>query len=311
LLTATLLGSLDPTWDRASNVVLQETFQTAEQGLLSDDDETPELLVGMYDLPWRRRKGIDVVPLPGLYVKVGGICTRDIHWKEILSGRDEQLPHVLLIEGDIGERLLAGPANYPSSKRIKDRVHVSDPQETVIKKIKSHLQIGDNQLSDFLFVADGPFVSAIRDALKADELDLKEIQGAEWVPKYRFGFAIRSDAPDFKDLVHEAISEDLLGRVFPRTAHLYIKLLTSDLTSQIVLDIDELNVHPAGDMKFIKILHEHYENSYSVRSNATSNPLDKVKQFLKLKTTAPHSAEDLVDRYRGWTASWHPLGEAV
>src|SRR5262249_18267194 len=103
------------------------SFGQAEIRLLSDEPGTPECLIGLYDLPWRRRGDVEVIPLPGLYVRLGALCTRDIRWQDIIAGWSKELPHALVVEGDVGDKLLSGPVDYPQALLIEPRLAPQKP----------------------------------------------------------------------------------------------------------------------------------------------------------------------------------------
>ncbi|MBA3972621.1 MAG: hypothetical protein C0504_00220 [Candidatus Solibacter sp.] len=268
LLARSVLGSLNPEWDREVNVVSEESFGDAEKRLLSDDAGTPECLLGLYDLPWRRRGDVEVVALPGLYVRVGGICTQSISWKEILTGWNQTLPHALVIEGDVGDKLLSGPVDYPDARIIKPRLKTQNPRE-IADRVKYEVT-HRLQPDGVLLVADGPLVSDVQSVLAGMDITICEVTEPEWAPVCRFGFAIRIDARRFKELVEEAISQDLLGRVFPRTVYLYLKLLKSNNTGQVRLNLAEMasQFHPDGPLKFLKIAQEFDPHWRTFLSNA-------------------------------------------
>lgn len=277
LLARMLLGSLNPEWDRDVNVVAEASFGDAEKRLLSGDPGAPEVLTGLYDLPWRRRGDVDVVALPGLYVRVGGLCTQPISWKDILTGRKE-LPHALVIEGDVGDKLLSGPVDYPDARLIKPRLTTQDARE-ISDRIKYEVT-QRLQPNGLMLVADGPLVSTVQGVLESvlsgTEVRMSEVTDKEWAPVCRFGFAVRVDAKRFKELIEGAISQDLLGRVFPRTVYLYLKLLKSDRTGQVRLNLAEMRspFHPDGDSKFLEIAKEFDPDNY--KALLTKAVMDKT-----------------------------------
>lgn len=249
LLARSILGSLNPAWDREANIRPEKSFMDAERRLLSNDSDKPDCLIGLYDLPWRRRQGVDVVALPGLYVALGGLSTRPLGWREILASRDDTLPHALVVEGDIGDRLLSGPVDYPGGRLITPRLKTRE-----ISKVAERIQreLSNPPPNGLLFVADGPLVSEVRELL--DDSVVTEIEDPEWAPVVPFGFAVRHEAGRFKELIKEALSEDLLGRAFPRTVHLYFALLRNDRACKIRLDLAELGSQVRGGAsKFIEL----------------------------------------------------------
>jgi hypothetical protein len=255
LLLRSVLGSLDAEWDRESNVTLEESFGEAERRLLDDEPGTPECLIGLYDLPWRRRGDVDIVPLPGLYVRVGALCSREIRWQDILAGWCQELPHALVITGDVGDKLLSGPVDYPQARLIVPALATNSPL-VIAETVRSHLQ--RQWPNGFLLVADGPVVSTVHSLLDGMGLSMLEVRNKEWAPACQFGFATRAGAPRFTALLKEAVSQDLLGRVFPRTVYLYFKLLKGDRTGQIRLNLAEMKspFHPDGPLKFLQIAQE-------------------------------------------------------
>lgn len=283
LLARSVLGSLNPEWDREVNITLEKSFSDAEKRLLSDDEsDTPECLLGLYDLPWRRRADVEIVTLPGLRVKVGALCTRKITWKDVLVGGDS-LPRVLVIAGDVGDKLITGPADYPEGRIIKPRLETND-RPTICRRIQTECkQVRQN---DLLFVADGPLVSdvfqhleqtGIKDQLKKDGIEVQKIGGTAWAPSYRFGFALRRDSPRSRDLIQEAIDQDLIGRLLPRTAYLYLKLVESG-PDEIGLNLSDLSERYAqGASNFLQITKELYPQNWRQlleRSVMDRNTLD-------------------------------------
>ncbi|MEQ1761060.1 MAG: hypothetical protein ABL986_22360 [Vicinamibacterales bacterium] len=254
LLARSVLGSLNSAWDRESNIRIEKDFRQAERRLLSNDPDSPHWVLGLYDLPGRRRAEIDVVQLPGLYVRVGALCTRPaLRWIDILAGTpDTPLPHAVVIEGDIGDRLLTGPIDYPEA-RIVTRLRLVDPVE-IAARIQHYLQ-SEVYPDGFLFVADGPLIRAVQSELGPSSLQIVDGDAERrWAPAMRFGFAVRHDAERFHELLSDAISADLMGRALPRTVYLYLELLKADRTKQIGIDLLELETRQRGlARRFVEI----------------------------------------------------------
>ena len=237
-LARSVLGSLDPEWDREANVRPASSFVDAQERLLADDGDRPDLLLGLYDIPWRRQLSVEVIPLPGLRVRVAGLCTRKIKWTDLLAGRGN-LPHAFVVEGDMGARLLNGPADYPRD-RLKT-LSTFNPKE-IAERIQRAIERGVPP-DGLLFVADGPLASAVSDSLTGlidcGALELVDPE-SRWAPTVKFGFAITDESPRFASLLQTAIQEDLFGRLLPRTVYLYLSLLKSDYYKQIRLDLEEI-----------------------------------------------------------------------
>jgi len=241
-LARSLLRSLDPCWGGPKNLAACESFVDAETQVLSQELGTPEIAMGLYDLPWRRSRGVDVVTLPGLSVRLGGLCTRQIGWRDILlAEHGEKPPWALVINGDAGSKLLSGAVLYP---RLLDPPLTSFDVEEAADRIRREVLKKPKDPSGFLFVADGPFVSQVANFLP-DLVEVKPlfpiIDKRDTAPSYKFGVGVPVDAERFRFLIGEAISKDLLGRVFPKLVDLYLRLLGADRDGHVRLDISELD----------------------------------------------------------------------
>lgn len=240
LIARSVLGSLNPEWDKDSNITLEKDFMNAEVRLLSEDSDKPDVLFGLYDLPWRHEGAVAVVPLPGLCVPVGALLcapkgARKLNWIDVLANKPgEFLPQALVVKGDIGDRLL-GAVDYPGGQ-IR-QLEQSDP-----KTIAAHLETL-NKDSRFLFVADGPLVTAVEEHLTSGRITRIN---DELAPVVRFGFAVAEDAPKFAALLRATISNDLFGRALPHTVWLYLCLLASDQQHQIRFDLADLERQELG-----------------------------------------------------------------
>lgn len=276
MLTRSALGSLNPTWDRDENIRAEGNFIEAERRLLSDEPGRPDCLIGLYDLPWRRQGDVDIVPLPGLRVTVAGLCTRAIRWTDILATKEiDRLPHALVIEGDVGARLLTGAVDYPVARLITPFLKTYD-RRAIAQAIE--LELDDMERNPgaypdgFLFVADGPLAKGV--AAELAHRKLEPVGQEVWAPSLRFGFALRhsEESRRLKELLEEAISQDLLERVLPRTVHLYLSLLRSDRTGQVRLNLTELDAASQGAaLRFVQLAKMFYPNDYSefLRSRVT------------------------------------------
>lgn len=280
LLARSVLGSLNPEWNREVNLREESNFVAAQERLLSNDPDRPDVLLGLYDLPWRRQGFVDVVPLPGLRVAIGGLCTRPITWPDLLAGAGD-LPHALVIEGDIGDRILRGPADYPEVRLIAS-LKTFDPDE-IARRIRREL----DQLSapgGFLFVADGPLVRSVYDSLSVDDLpdDRKpKMVDPRWAPTVRFGFAITHDSERFKGLLEAAITEDLFSRVLPRTVNLYLDLLKSDNTKQLRLDLADIESEvPGAAQRFVDLALEFGRDSESLLNKTALDGKDSIECYI-------------------------------
>lgn len=280
LLARSVMGSLNPEWDREVNLKPEKNFIDAERRLLSSEPDRPDCVVGLYDLPWRRQGDVEVVPLPGLYVRVGGLCTHPISWNDILANKPgAPLPHVLVIHGDVGDRLLRGPVDYPDGRLIKQRLETFDPAE-IATRIQEHLSTDFKD--GFLFVADGPLVRAVRAALPNASLHFVDGEDERrWAPVVRFGFAVPHDASRFVALLNDAISGDLLGRALPRTVQLYLRLLDLDLTNQIGFDPADLDRRELGlAARFVEIAKKLDTDAKNILSKAARDK-ETVEAFFE------------------------------
>ena len=237
-LLRSLLGSIDPEWDRGSNFLPYDDFSRAERDLLSDSQGTPEILAGLYDLPWRQGEGISVVPFPGLHVELAGLSSTKLEWRDILTyGRSA--PAALVVEGDAGSHLLNGAADYPRERLISPAIGTFDPAR-IAERIRREMERENAHPSGFVFIADGPLVSAVKSHLQEQGLDLHELGDPGWAPSYQVGIGLRLDADRFGELIQEAFEQDLFGRVLPRTVQTYIDLLEGAPDRRIRLRLHEL-----------------------------------------------------------------------
>lgn len=248
LFARSILGSLNPDWDRETNLKAERNFADAEQRFHSDAPDRPDALFGLYDMPWRRQGEITVIPIPGLFVRVGGLCNTGIGWTEILANNPgAALPYVLTIRDDVGDRLLRGPVDYAEGRLIKPPLLTFDPA-AIAARIKVEVATGFKD--GFLFIADGPLVVAVNRLLEASGLKLTLVDEKEhrWAPIVRFGFAVSKDAIEFAALLREALSGDLFARALPRTVQLYLRLLNHDreVTNQIGFDFAHLETIEQG-----------------------------------------------------------------
>lgn len=280
LLVRSVIGSLNPDWDREVGVRPPERdFVEAERRLLSNEADRPDCVLGLYDLPWRRQEGVNVVPLPGLHVRVGGLCTEPFSWNQVLANNPRSpIPHALLIRGDVGDRLLRGPVDYPSAKVVRPALDTFDPLEIARR-------IGKDAQSDFrdgfLFVADGPLVQSVKALLPEGKW---HVVGANdecrTAPVVRFGFGLTRDSSHFTSLLEEAISGDLLGRALPRTVSLYLRLLESDHTNQVGFDPDDLERRESGlALRFVQIAQElDPDQARATLSKAARDP-EQIREY--------------------------------
>lgn len=254
-----LLGSLNPKWSGSENLKCCENFVVAEEQLLSDEPATPDVVLGLYDLPWRRGEGVDVIALPGLSVRLGGLSTRkELGWGDVLLAAERDTPSppfALVIEGDAGSKLISGPVVYPKNRLLKP-LQTFDPVK-IAERIKRDVDQYRDKPQGFVFVADGPLVSQVMAELPdvgvaADTLhQLQDVQSA---PSYRFGLGVPADARRFRLLLEDAISQDLFGRVLPKTVALYLRLLGDDQHGRLTLDISELCRFGARrDVRFVEL----------------------------------------------------------
>ena len=243
LIARSVMGSLNPDWERDKNLSTEKNFVEAEKCLLSSEQNKPDCVFGLYDLPWRNQGEVEVISLPGLYVRVGALCTVGFSWNKILASTPgAPLPHAMVIKGDIGDRMLRGPVDYPSGRLML--VETYDPTE-IAARIEGELS--KKYKDGFMFVADGPLVMAVKAALPCQSpFFLKEVDDRHWAPVVQFGFAVQHDATRFAALLSDAISGDLLGRALPRTVRLYLRLLENDRTNQIIFDPTDLDRHQPG-----------------------------------------------------------------
>ena len=243
-----LLGSIDPGWDRGKNFLPYLDFSRAEEDLMSDSEGTPEILVGLYDLPWRQSEGILVVPFPGLHVELAGLSSAAVGWRTILSHGGEAgapPPSLLVIEGDAGEHLLRGAADYPQSWIVDPPLRTANAG-SIAERIHRELGQEGKYPSGFAFIADGPLVSTVKAHLQELGVDLKELDQPGWAPSYRVGIGLRLDSQRFGRLVEEAFEQDLFGRVLPRTVQAYIDLIRGAPDRRVRLRLHELDELAAG-----------------------------------------------------------------
>lgn len=225
-ITRGVLGAINPDW-RSVQTVPYDDFSEAEELLFEDDARGLDVVVGLYDIPWRLlNEGVEVVTLPGLAMQLAGIAVGlqnvpapEVGWLDVLSGGG-RLPHALAIFGDAGSILLRGAADYPEGLLGPD-IKSRDP-EKIARRLQYELETGELGI---ILIADGTLVSATTGILKDAGVTVREIGDAKRAPQYRFGFGVRTDSPIFRDLLKDALKQELFGRALPRTVLLYSRLI--------------------------------------------------------------------------------------
>lgn len=258
-----ILGSLDHRWSSAAEPTRFEQFADAEIAMQKHDSVAPHLCMGLYDLPARHHAGIDLVPIPGLSIKIGGLTNKEnLNWVQLMTQfRDPRsAPHVLCIEGDVGERWINGPVTYPHSYILPPLKESS--LEAIEERFATEFEKARNgqYLGGLVFVADGPLIARFHAIQRfGEKFPGFRLIKAQEAPSWRFGIGLTGDAPEFKRRLENAIREDLLGTTFARTVSLYCQLLLDDFDETIRLDLSELErIRPGLSTRFQNIARDLY-----------------------------------------------------
>jgi len=299
LLMKSLLGAIDPEW---CNAAIQKcSFSDAHDSLLENTNESLDIVFGLYNLNWRKKEGLTVIPVPGLKVKLKAIqiSKQDllpnelVSWFELISKKGD-LPKVRFIKDEVGGFFFSGSVCYPSDLLADPITNESYTinnlplsTKTLIDELNSNFgELGSyesSKIDSVVFVGDSEIIKHLQlEVPQRTNFQVTLLDDEPWTPTFEIGFGIRSDSEELIRIVREVVEHELFGNLLPGTASMLFDLYVHSDTSNC-LEIDFTKVDKFSVNKKQRI----YEALKMV------NSLNKGGSKKKIGALIGHSDEEI------------------
>lgn len=238
----TLIKGLNPEW--RIKFKLYKTIPEAISALVDSEPEV-DLVFGLYDTPYRRREGLEFLPVPGIKVRLGAVASKGqpkLKWFDLLDPEAAfprgQMPHVVGLGEEVGYHVMAGAAGYHED-HVRDLTYYHVP-EMAADLILEHLKYGSARR--VISVIDGFTARALlnvipkraewkvywkggsAEPIPSEIPQFEFVEPDKWTPTFEVGIAVRGDSRRFHDLLEFTTRLELFQNALPKVGRIYAQL---------------------------------------------------------------------------------------